>query len=216
MDSIEDVGIRQEIAADVRRQFLALLWKRRARTKWDENDIDFDALYDSYMRNCKQATLDGGRYLSIKGHQELLWITSWMAGCRTYEEIRSELNKMLPESPDLSQTEKYLKLKGSIRLGARILAMVDTWELPDSHVPSFVTWDHGTLKDHLKDYFESKKISPSSVIKLEAKFTARNLEKIARIKILWTDHLPDHLRLVRDDTMVCVFHHISFLKWQDR
>jgi len=53
-------------------------------------------------------------------------------------------------------------------------------------------------------------------VKLDRPFTARNLERIAGLKIVWTDNLPDHLRLMRDDTEVAIYHHASFLEHQKK
>jgi hypothetical protein len=51
-------------------------------------------------------------------------------------------------------------------------------------------------------------------IKLEKQFNALNLQRIAGIRISWTDNLTDHLRMMDDDKTVAVFYHASFLKYQ--
>jgi hypothetical protein len=51
-------------------------------------------------------------------------------------------------------------------------------------------------------------------VKLDRLFIARNLERIAGLKIVWTDNLSDHLRLMRDDTEVTIYPHASFLEHQ--
>ncbi|KAL8877912.1 MAG: hypothetical protein Q9198_004171 [Flavoplaca austrocitrina] len=57
---------------------------------------------------------------------------------------------------------------------------------------------------------------PSSLdtVKLPQTFTAANLEKIAGIRIVWTNNLADHLLLRDDDTKVMLFHHVSALYLQ--
>jgi len=47
-------------------------------------------------------------------------------------------------------------------------------------------------------------------------FTARNIDRIGGIRIRWTNNLADHLRLSDDDGAVFIFHHASFLKFQQR
>jgi hypothetical protein len=46
----------------------------------------------------------------------------------------------------------------------------------------------------------------------ESHFTARNIERVTKISIQWTDNLVDHLRLAENDQTLCIFHHASFLK----
>lgn len=41
-------------------------------------------------------------------------------------------------------------------------------------------------------------------------FTARNLERVAGIRVIWTSNLADHLHLEDDDTSVRIFYHVSF------
>jgi hypothetical protein len=51
-------------------------------------------------------------------------------------------------------------------------------------------------------------------IKLEKQFNALNLQRIAGIRISWTDNLADHLRMMDGDKTVAVFYHASFLEYQ--
>ncbi|KAH8652115.1 hypothetical protein BX600DRAFT_516190 [Xylariales sp. PMI_506] len=47
-------------------------------------------------------------------------------------------------------------------------------------------------------------------------FTVQNLVRIAGINIIWTDNLADHLRLADNGSSLFIFHHASFLKFQQR
>ncbi|KAH8787220.1 hypothetical protein BGZ57DRAFT_736592, partial [Hyaloscypha finlandica] len=49
-------------------------------------------------------------------------------------------------------------------------------------------------------------------VKLERLFTARNIERLADIQVIWTSNLADHLQLEDDDTKVRLFSHTSFLE----
>lgn len=52
----------------------------------------------------------------------------------------------------------------------------------------------------------------SDHVKLERLFTARNIERLADIQVIWTSNLADHLQLEDDDTKVRLFSHTSFLE----
>jgi hypothetical protein len=51
-------------------------------------------------------------------------------------------------------------------------------------------------------------------VKLEKLFNAYNLSRIARIEVVWTSNLADHLRMQDDDTRVAIFQHAFFLENQ--
>ena len=70
--------------------------------------------------------------------------------------------------------------------------------------------------DFIDSNFSKPQPDEPTNIKLEKMFTAPNIERIAGIKIRWTDELVDHLRLVEDGRAVVIFRHASFLKWQCR
>ncbi|KAE9365104.1 hypothetical protein N431DRAFT_496266 [Stipitochalara longipes BDJ] len=72
-------------------------------------------------------------------------------------------------------------------------------------------WTHGSLKDFINSTFPSTK-ELSDNVKLERLFTARNIEWVADIQVIWTSNLADHLQLEDDDTKVRIFSHASFLE----
>jgi hypothetical protein len=51
-------------------------------------------------------------------------------------------------------------------------------------------------------------------VDLPKAFNAWSLEKIGRIRIIFTDDLSDHLRLDEDDSKLHVFPFVSFLDCQ--
>jgi hypothetical protein len=61
--------------------------------------------------------------------------------------------------------------------------------------------DYGTV---LVQHFQKSK-EDAGKIKFDSKFSAYNLERLAGIKILWTNNIADHLRLVEDDSKLCIF-----------
>lgn len=97
--------------------------------------------------------------------------------------------------------------------------MVDIGKVPDSLVPGQtpLVWANGTLKEFIENQFSSPVAVQKPIwVKLDKIFTARNLECIAGLQIIWTDNLADHLKLtadtVADDRCISIFHHISVLK----
>jgi hypothetical protein len=95
--------------------------------------------------------------------------------------------------------------------------MVEFGNLPFAYSGSRqIEWVTGSLKELVTERFESKPVLGHSKVKLEKIFNANNLGKIAGIEVIWTTNLADHLRLMKDDQAVAVFHHASFLKRQQR
>lgn len=72
------------------------------------------------------------------------------------------------------------------------------------------SWTGGDLRDFVKTTFEEKQLLDEQ--RFEKLFNARNIDRIAGIRIIWTCNLADHLRLEEDDTILRVFSHASFLE----
>lgn len=77
-------------------------------------------------------------------------------------------------------------------------------------------WTSGTLRRLIADYFNDPPVLTFEHLKLPKAFDAWSLCKVGGIKIRFTDNLADHLLLIDDDTTVLVFHHVSYLKQQDK
>ncbi|KAF2805400.1 uncharacterized protein BDZ99DRAFT_490508 [Mytilinidion resinicola] len=75
-------------------------------------------------------------------------------------------------------------------------------------------WTDGTLTEFVHSIFRPESILTNEGIKLDALFTARNLDRIAGFKVELTTNLADHLSFRDSDSTVMVFHHASFLKRQ--
>ena len=110
-------------------------------------------------------------------------------------------------------------LDGSITLVARLLTMTDIRPRPyTSEVQPSLNWtdDNTSLKDLMASRFVEQSINGQDDCEFEDDFTAYNLQRLAGLEIIWTDNLADHLRLARNKKKIHIFHHASFLKWQDR
>ena len=91
----------------------------------------------------------------------------------------------------------------------------------DVSYDDFVVWEpsmflHPGLNNRQPNLVNTIFPPPSSfdTVKLPQTFTAANLEKIADIRIVWTNNLADHLLLRDDDTKVMLFPHVSALYLQ--
>jgi hypothetical protein len=81
---------------------------------------------------------------------------------------------------------------------------------------SEILWKGASLQEFVAHFFGEGPVLGHEKVKLDKIFIARNLSRIAGVEILWTDNLVDHLRLTDDDTKVHVFHHASFLEFQQQ
>ncbi|KAH7386458.1 hypothetical protein BKA64DRAFT_680981 [Cadophora sp. MPI-SDFR-AT-0126] len=101
-----------------------------------------------------------------------------------------------------------------IFLVVRVLTMIDVGGLRNGMRLGQDSrhWTHGSLKDFIASTFP-KQTQLSNDVKLERMFTARNLECVTDIQIIWTSNLADHLQLEEEDTKVRVFSHSSFLEF---
>ncbi|KAH8784710.1 hypothetical protein BGZ57DRAFT_940452 [Hyaloscypha finlandica] len=75
-----------------------------------------------------------------------------------------------------------------------------------------LVWADGPLPKSLAAYFNNHIVLKDSV-ELDRTFTARNIERIGGIRIVWTSNLIDHLRM-RDDRSVALFHHAAYLHYR--
>lgn len=127
----------------------------------------------------------------------------------TRKSIKETLRKKLPD-PESSSNEEVLD--NIINLAARIGSMTFASRFHfDISWQRTLSWQDGSLSALLRTEF----LVPQSLendVKLEKLFNARNVNRIAGIKINWTNNLADHLRLHDDDACVSIFHHASFLK----
>jgi hypothetical protein len=130
---------------------------------------------------------------------------------------RQEVKDRIREQLDNARGEDIEHvLSGVIDLAARLSLMVDVGKLNRGFVPGQkpLEWETGTLKDLVETRFANAVNLPLRVVrvKLDRLFTARNLERIVGLQVVWTDNISDHLRLMVDDTRVAIFHHVSFLE----
>jgi hypothetical protein len=149
---------------------------------------------------------------AVKSLLDLLEIVQMLKSGLVKNEIKDVLRSKLDGGID--STDANLKM--SIDLAARLLLMMNIDSRETSiHRPDQLIWEAGSLKHFVRQWFDLSNSGMKTFgLKVERTFTARNLERVAGLKIIWTDNLANHLRVTDDDTRVFIFHHASFLQCQ--
>ena len=209
LDSSLDGDIRcHSVPVEVRREVLQEFW--------GPSCTHLGLTCDSYFRHLanqsSQALKDRGRHTSARTHRDIIEVAKFLKQPLTREEVVESLrgNAKCKTKPI---DEKALQ--GTINLVARLLVMVEvgTVEFGFSGQTN-ISWASGTLQDCIAKHFDSPSVLNDHV-KLEKIFNAQNLVQIGGLEIIWTDNLADHLRLFDDDKKIAIFHHASFLRYQE-
>jgi hypothetical protein len=91
--------------------------------------------------------------------------------------------------------------------------MMSFGEVPNAFTPErALSWTGASIQDFLKQHLEPRQVLSSTSVKLQKIFNARNIQRLAGIKIEWTSDLGLHLRMIHDDERVAIFHNASFLR----
>ncbi|KAF2472351.1 uncharacterized protein BDR25DRAFT_341803 [Lindgomyces ingoldianus] len=211
--SLKD-DLTTETSDQVRGKIIHVLWNRKSTVNLQQNELDWDAYFAYYARECRQALLiSQGRYISARTHEDITSTARLIEELNTKDAIKTVLRAKLTKVWPKEQEDEMLE--GSIRLAARLLVMLDIGPFPKAFSGRpFLVWDEKSLKDCAQGYFNASSLRDHGDLKLEPLFTARNLCRIGGIEIAWTDNLADHLHFIEGDRKVRIFHHASFLKWQ--
>ncbi|KAH6961994.1 hypothetical protein BKA56DRAFT_736817 [Ilyonectria sp. MPI-CAGE-AT-0026] len=178
---------------------------------WDTPGSEISSLnffFTYYAKQCELIALhEGGTHVSLKTHQDIMRIVQLFKDNRPHDEIL-----LLTGTPGADRRRDY-----SIDLAARLYLMMEFGNLPYVYSGcKQLEWSQGSLRDFIVKRFEKKRELGHDNIKLEKIFNARNLRKIGGVEVAWTANLADHLRLMKDDKIVAIFHHASFLRRQQR
>jgi hypothetical protein len=189
---------------------------------WDTNSsfLDFqsghqcDKYFSYYAEQCRLALSDGGQHILPRTHRNVIEMAAHLRNSVRRHELKDILRPNLPNPPPSDADEI---LDNTIDLTARLLLMVNVGSFQYGvSENSQLSWRDGTVNEFLQGRFRVNKVLEGTSIKLEKIFNARNLQRIAGIQIIWTDNLADHLSMKDDDTRVAIFHHASFLQFQER
>lgn len=188
---------------------------------WDFNIVRTPSLYtplslDAYFKyHNEQADLfvhDTGQHVFVRTHQHVVEISKIVKDDIDYNDALEKVR--LQTFPNKGQNQGKA-LTASLDLVVRLLLMVEVGSIPNGFSGNSPwIWNQGKLSQFLLTRFAPRMTSSQEWVKLGRVFTARNIERIAGIKIKWTNNLADHLRLFdseEGEMVVNIFHHASFL-----
>ncbi|KAK1832313.1 hypothetical protein QBC39DRAFT_349211 [Podospora conica] len=212
MNSIKLAGMdmsihKYPIPDKLRTWLLEKLWRDSA-TSPQTVRLDMSPYFDYYSRRCQRFSQDGGIHICVKSHQGLVDITEQMLNDAT----KSDIQRLLGGRPGDPAIHTTIDLCGSLLL----MAEVGVHDFGYSGCNPLSWSGPQTLRQAVEQHFRSEKELQPDNPRLGALFTARNLECIGGMKIKWTSNIVDHLLLSDDDQTVFVFHHVSFLRFQQR
>jgi hypothetical protein len=198
---------------EVRCAIINSLWRcDTSLEKFIQDQHGWDSFFEYYNQQCAAALHDGGSRMMIRTHQDLVNIIHDIRdGQGTRSSIKTRLRSSF-NSPEPEDSDELIC--DALDLCARIFLMTSIGTFRNIVGPTQRTlrWqDDEDLKNLLSREFSQQR-NVTDHVKLERLFNARTIERIAGIKITWTNNLADHLRLLDDDTRVVIFHHASFLK----
>lgn len=148
-----------------------------------------------------------GSSTSIKTHEQVLRIARLLRNPIP----RSDLLELVSQSLGKGDQAHH---EMSINLVVRLMLMIKVGHVSHEGIGGSLEWKTGNLRDFISQQFPAAPRRSHERLKLEKTFTALNLNRIADIRIKWTNNLADHLQMMNDDKTVAVFQHASFLKAQ--
>ncbi|KAF1927306.1 uncharacterized protein M421DRAFT_101737 [Didymella exigua CBS 183.55] len=172
--------------------------------------LDWGPYFRYYDRQCREALVDRGRFVAAKSHYDIFSLTRCFNKGATREMIKEDLRSKFPISGNSNEDER---VDGAIDLAARLYLMVniavDTRTISEQ---IHLGWTTGSLKECVHAHFKEPQILSDAGIRMEPIFTAANIENVAGLRVISTDNLADHLRLMDRDGTVAVFCNVSFLR----
>lgn len=177
----------------------------------------WDVYLHYYTAECKRAIeYDHGEYTTIRTHEDVRTIARRLRRGQSKEEIMRLLVQQ--DTQKRAMDIRTRMAEGSVRLVARLMSMIDIGPLPYGiQGRAALPWDDkgSNLQTILAEYFQ-KAPPVAGKVKFGCDFTVFNIHRFGGLKIQWTNNLANHLRLMDDDTTLCIFHHVTFLRHQDR
>ncbi|KAK1829541.1 hypothetical protein QBC39DRAFT_356376 [Podospora conica] len=192
---------------EVKSQVTAGLWIMSPNPSQLTKKPNLDTYFDRhYYPNCQLFARDGGTLISTKTQAEVVGLAKRILQGSTKSAALASLAGPGDAKPDAN----------AVNLCARLTTMCD-FGGPEfgSSARRCLPWgDHQTIREAVAENFQpEKKLQPDNP-RFQRFFTARHMEKIGGMRILWTNNLMDHLLLSEDDRAVFLFHHADFLRFQ--
>ena len=192
---------------ETKQAIAAALWSTPA----SEVEPSLAPYFKYYAKQCEVIALqDGGSHVWVRTHEDITRIAALIQEDKPWREVFDSL----PADGSLVDDDKR---RNSVNLAARLISMMEIGNLPFAYSGlRQLEWSQESLRDFIRRRFPSKPVLDHERTKLEKGFNARNIGQIGGIEIEWTANLADHLRMMRDDKAVAIFHHASFLRRQQR
>jgi len=176
-------------------------------TSQPATEFDSQGYLQHYSSTVQDFLHDDGIHTSAKTLEDVVNIVTLIKSKATRDDVRTGV------IPSGTTSKEEAKFENSINLAARLFCMIDIGSIPAGFSgPSPLEWKTDSLHTFIAGKFSSTPELSKEKVKLERIFIGQNLERIAGLKIIWTNNLVNHLRLSMDDTHVSIFHHASFLE----
>jgi hypothetical protein len=193
---------RDELAISIHKPVPMEGWKRIINDCWKqglddqqfrERHTKYSAYFQQYERQCQQCPIDQLGQLRHSDILEASILILTETKSLSVQALKYQLSTfsapfIQPSCPDDFVQEW-------IRFTARSLLLVDVSNWPDNE----------KLAAFLKNQLAAQPTQFDKV-KLPQSFHLRNLDKIAGLKVRWTNIISEHLSLEKDDTQVAIFH----------
>ena len=209
-----DISLRNAVPLAMRPMAVNSLWSQQpCQFAFSSGNPNLKSYFDLYFRYyTQQCDLIGrhasGKYSSVESHRDIMNIAQLLQ----QPFLRGEVRKHMADFLKSAEKQQH---DNSINLVVRLLLMIKVGYVPHEFVGgTYIEWNHGDLREFVHNHFAPAPNRSHDRLKLEKSFTAVNVQRIAGIKIWWTDNLADHLRMMDDDKAVFIFHYASFLEHQ--
>jgi hypothetical protein len=204
-------ALYRPVTSEARLEIIRQLWPELSSRTPPNNECDWTAYFNLYSRICNSALVDEGQHTCARNHEDLLQIVEILRAGPTRYDVKAKIRETLMRDQPSEHEEQMLI--GSVTLATRILAMINVGPLANEISGQRpVPWNDESFFDAVHSHFNEATDVVTETTTLGPDLTARNIDRVAKIGIVWTDNLVDHLRLVERDKKLCVFHHVSFLK----
>jgi hypothetical protein len=207
-------ALHHPVTSEAQVEIVRTLWPGSP-ARPDKEICDWGAYFRFYTRECSTGLGDECRHLCARTHEDISKLAQLLRNEPSREAIRLKLRQSFTPHPAFDDEGNLMD--GSIKIATRLFAMINVGALPyEISGQLSIPWSDGSLENAVHDYFNDPPDGDMENIIFGSELTARNIDRVAKIGIVWTDNLADHLRLVERDKKVCVFHHASFLKHMEQ
>lgn len=209
--NILSCGLQQALLPNHKHEILGHLWDLDSLSGGLTDVSGWGNGYFHYYKEQCTAITPNFQVLGISTHQDVVDIALCL---RNPEATRQSVKNSLTQlSQDSISSDPDNRMRRSMNFAVRLWLMLDVGDYLSGFIPgqTQLHWGDESLRSLIESEFNVNFVLESK-IKLEKMFNAYSLERVAGIKIYWTNNLADHLRMMDDDSRVAIFHHAFFLQ----